>query len=102
VFDIFRFQGGKIAEHWDVLQAVPATTANGQFSTVSRPRIEAPGPAWLTAHNKKLVMAFVDRLLVNKDLSAIDKYMGSECHQHNPNVPDGLAGVKAGFGAYFE
>jgi predicted SnoaL-like aldol condensation-catalyzing enzyme len=29
VVDIFRFDGdGKIAEHWDVLQAVPATSNN--------------------------------------------------------------------------
>ncbi|MFI6932850.1 ester cyclase [Streptomyces sp. NPDC050287] len=79
-FDIFRFQGGKISEHWDVLQAVPATTANGNdmFSTVSRPRTEAPGPAWLTAYNKKLVTSFVDRLLVNRELSAVDAYVGPE------------------------
>ncbi|WP_394817582.1 nuclear transport factor 2 family protein [Streptomyces doebereineriae] len=105
-FDIFRFQGGKIAEHWDVLQAVPATTANGNdmFSTVSRPRTEAPGPAWRTAYNRKLVTAFFDRLLVKKDPSAVDAYVGPEYDQHSPNVPDGVAGLKAGaaaFGAQF-
>ncbi|MFC4507712.1 MULTISPECIES: nuclear transport factor 2 family protein [Streptomyces] len=26
--DIFRFRGGKIAEHWDVVQDVPETSAN--------------------------------------------------------------------------
>ncbi|UVC08252.1 nuclear transport factor 2 family protein [Rhizobium sp. TH2] len=29
VIDIFRVQDGMIAEHWDVMQAVPATTASG-------------------------------------------------------------------------
>ncbi|MGW0822137.1 nuclear transport factor 2 family protein [Streptomyces sp. NPDC002845] len=104
VFDIFRFQGGKIAEHWDVGQEVPETTANGNdmFSTESRPRTERPGPRWPTAYNQKLVTKAFDQLLVKKDLSAIDKYWGSEYHQHNPTIADGVEGVKAGLGAYFE
>ncbi|MFD3614689.1 nuclear transport factor 2 family protein [Streptomyces sp. NPDC058676] len=104
VFDIFRFQDGKIAEHWDILQEVPEATANGNdmFSTLSRPQVEGPGERWFTAYNKKLVTAFVDQLLVRKDLTAIDTYVGPEYHQHSPNFPDGVAGVKAGAGAYFE
>jgi predicted SnoaL-like aldol condensation-catalyzing enzyme len=40
VFDIFRFQDGKIAEHWDVLQEVPAATGDSSdvFSTLSHPQ----------------------------------------------------------------
>jgi predicted SnoaL-like aldol condensation-catalyzing enzyme len=104
VFDIFRFQGGKIAEHWDVGQNVPESSANGNdmFSTESWPRTEQPGPTWLTAYNKRLVTKAFDQLLVQKDLSAIDRYWGPEYHQHNPNIADGVEGVKAGLGGYFE
>ncbi|MGW2568614.1 nuclear transport factor 2 family protein [Streptomyces sp. NPDC001537] len=104
VFDIFRFQGGKIAEHWDVGQPVPDKSVNGNdmFSTVSRPRTEQPGPDFLTACNKKLVTAAFGQLLVQKDLSAIDRYWGPEYDQHNPNIADGVAGVKSGLGAYFK
>ncbi|MES5821723.1 nuclear transport factor 2 family protein [Streptomyces sp. RG80] len=103
VFDIFRFQDGKIAEHWDVGQAVPESSANGNdmFSTVSWPRTSQPGPGFLTAYNKKVVTAAFDQLLVKKDLSAIDRYWGTEYHQHNPGIADGVAGVKSGLGAYF-
>ncbi|MFE7271315.1 nuclear transport factor 2 family protein [Streptomyces sp. NPDC057623] len=104
VFDIFRFQGGKIAEHWDVGQSVPEGSANGNdmFSTESWPRTERPGAPWLTAYNEKLVTKAFDQLLVRKDLTAVDRYWGSEYHQHNPNIADGVAGVKAGLGGYFE
>ncbi|WP_405960944.1 nuclear transport factor 2 family protein [Streptomyces sp. NBC_00024] len=104
VFDIFRFQGGRIAEHWDVAQEVPESSANGNdmFSTVSRPRTSTPGPAWLTAYNEKLVTKAFDRLLVRKDLSALDEYWGPEYHQHNPNIADGVAGAEAGLGGYFQ
>ena len=27
--DLFRVEHGRIAEHWDVIQPVPAKTANG-------------------------------------------------------------------------
>lgn len=30
VADFFRVEGGKIAEHWDVIQAIPTTSANGR------------------------------------------------------------------------
>ncbi|MGY1498816.1 nuclear transport factor 2 family protein [Streptomyces sp. QTS52] len=103
VFDIFRFRDGRIAEHWDTGQNVPDTSANGNdmFSTVSWPRSEQPGPRWLTAYNKKLVTKAFDRLIVAKDLSALDTYWGTEYHQHNPSIADGVAGAREGLGGYF-
>ncbi|MEU1480804.1 nuclear transport factor 2 family protein [Streptomyces sp. NPDC001668] len=104
VFDIFRFQGGKIAEHWDTGQNVPDTTANGNdmFSTVSWPRTSQPGPGFLTAYNKKLVVTAFDQLIVKKDLSALDRYWAPWYEQHNPTIANGLSGVKAGLAAYFK
>lgn len=104
IFDIVRFQDGKIAEHWDVVQDVPEHSAGGNdmFSTESRPRTEEPGPRWQNEHNKRLVTAYFDRLLVKRDLSAIDRYVGREYHEHNPDMADGVAGLKVGMSRYFE
>ena len=104
VFDIFRFQDGKIAEHWDTIQNVPETTANGNdmFSTVSWPRTQQPTQHFLTEYNKKLVVKAFDQLLVDKDVSAIDRYWGPSYEQHSTNIPNGVDGVKAGLGAYFK
>ncbi|WP_432197509.1 nuclear transport factor 2 family protein [Streptomyces sp. bgisy027] len=104
IFDIVRFQDGKIAEHWDIVQEVPEHSAGGNdmFSTESRPRTEEPGPRWQTDHSKRLVMAYFDRLLVKRDLSAIDRYVGREYHEHDPGMADGVTGLKAGLGAYFQ
>ncbi|MGW0707936.1 nuclear transport factor 2 family protein [Streptomyces sp. NPDC002643] len=103
-FDIYRFQGGKIAEHWDSIQDVPATTANGHdmFSTLSQPTTHQLGPRSLTAYNKKLVTDFFDQLMVREDLSAIDKYDSPNYIQHNPITPDGPEGLKATLGPYFD
>jgi NADPH:quinone reductase-like Zn-dependent oxidoreductase/predicted SnoaL-like aldol condensation-catalyzing enzyme len=103
VFDIFRFQEGKIAEHWDVLQEAPATTANGNhmFANLSSPQTRTAQQPWFTDFNKKLVSAFFAQLMVNKDLTAIDDYVDPEYRQHNPRIVDGAAGLKAGLGEYF-
>jgi NADPH:quinone reductase-like Zn-dependent oxidoreductase/predicted SnoaL-like aldol condensation-catalyzing enzyme len=102
IFDLFRFQDGKIAEHWDILQQVPASTADGHdlFSTLSEPRTRRPSQRWLTAYNKGIVTDYVERLLVNQDLSAIDAHMSPERREHNPGVPAGAADLKAGLQAY--
>ncbi|MGW7680620.1 nuclear transport factor 2 family protein [Kribbella sp. NPDC054772] len=84
--------------------ATRATTAGGNdmFATLSEPRTETLGQRWFTAYNWKVVIAFVDQLLVRKDLAAIDACVGAEYHEHNRSIPDGVGGLKADLGFYFE
>ncbi|WP_128434131.1 nuclear transport factor 2 family protein [Streptomyces cyaneus] len=104
VVDIFRFdKKGMIAEHWDVVQDVPATTVNGNdmFGTVSRPRTNQPGPRWMTPLSQKVATAYFDTLLVDKNPDAV-RYLTPEYYQHNPTIPNGSAGLREQFTNFFQ
>jgi predicted SnoaL-like aldol condensation-catalyzing enzyme len=104
VVDIFRFDRNHlIAEHWDTVQEVPATSVSGNdmFSTVSSPRTNQPGPRWLTQRTRSAATAYFDQLLVHKDVDAVER-LAPEYHQHNPAIPSGTAGLRETFTAFFQ
>jgi predicted SnoaL-like aldol condensation-catalyzing enzyme len=93
-FDIFRFENGKIVEHWDNLQETP-TSPNPSGRTM----IDGPSVATdldRTDENKRLVRAFVDDILVNGRLEKLAGYYDGDAYvQHNPQIADGLSGLGA-------
>ena len=48
--------------------------------------------------NKKIVVAFYEAAINQKDFDAASKYLGSRYTQHNPNAADGPEGLKAFLG----
>lgn len=91
-FDIFRFEGGTIVEHWDNLQETPKTP-NPSGRTMIDGTTEATDLA-STEANKKLVAAFVDDILVNGRMEKLAGYFdGDNYVQHNPQIADGLSGL---------
>ncbi len=91
-FDVFRIEDGKLAEHWDNLQAiVPASeTASGNSMTDGATEIIDLDK---TAENKKLVLGFIDDILLNGKGEKIANYLSPAYIQHNPMVPNGLDGL---------
>ena len=93
-FDIFRFEDGKIVEHWDNLQTTPE-----QPNPSGRSMIDGPVAATdldKTAANKTLVRAFVEDILVSGRMEKLAGYFdGDNYLQHNPGVADGLSGLGA-------
>lgn len=51
--------------------------------------------------NKKNVIAFYEAAINEKDFDKAEKFMGDKYIQHNPNAPDGKAGLK-GFLAFLK
>jgi predicted SnoaL-like aldol condensation-catalyzing enzyme len=92
-FDIFRFENGRIVEHWDNLQETAGpnpsghTMTDGPTAATDRDKTEA---------NRTLVRAFVDDVLVNGRMETLGGYFdGDNYIQHNPQIPDGLSGLGA-------
>ncbi len=91
-FDIFRFENGKIVEHWDNLEETSAKPSPGGHTMIDGPT-EA-GDLHMTASNKAIVRSFVDDILVNRRMEKFAGYFdGDRYIQHNPRVPDGVSGM---------
>lgn len=90
-FDIFRFENGKIVEHWDNLQetAKPNPSAHTMIDGATELK-----DLDKTTANKALVRNFVEDILVNGKMEKLAGYFnGDDYIQHNPNIPDQLSGL---------
>lgn len=91
-FDIFRFEEGKIVEHWDNLQVKPE-----ELNPSERSMIDGETEVKdldKTSENKALVKNFVSDILVEGKMEKLAGYFdGDNYIQHNPQVADGLSGL---------
>lgn len=90
-FDVFRFENGKIAEHWDNLAGKAKPNPSGHTQTDGTTTIKDLDK---TEENKGLVMNFIEDILMGKNLAALTSYYnGNNYIQHNPDIADGLDGL---------
>lgn len=90
-FDVFRFEEGKIVEHWDNLIGIKPVNPSGHSQTdgdtiaVDLDKTEA---------NKALVSDFITTILMNGEMGKIGNFIeGDHYIQHNPDIADGLSGL---------
>ena len=97
-FDIFRFEDGKIVEHWDNVQETAKPNPSGHTMVDGATEIKDLDK---TAVNKTLVKSFVDDILVNGKMEKLAGYFdGDNYIQHNPNIPDQLSGLGKALGEW--
>ena len=99
-FDIFRFENGKIVEHWDNLQETADLNPSG------RSMIDGPTQARdldKTKANKALVESCVRDILVDGQMDVLTGYCdGDRYIQHHPQIADGASNLVAAFTAWAE
>lgn len=96
-FDIFRYENGKIVEHWDNLQNKPVSPNPSGHTMTDGPTQATDLDK--TASNKALVRNFVDDILVNGRMDKLTGYFnGDQYIQHNPLIPDQLSGLGKALG----
>ncbi|KQP68419.1 hypothetical protein ASF52_17800 [Methylobacterium sp. Leaf112] len=94
-FDIYRFESGKIVEHWDNLQEVAGPNPSGHTMTDGQTAISDLDK---TEANKALVKAYVDDILVNGRTEKFAGYFEGDSYiQHNPQIGDGLSELGKAF-----
>ena len=96
-FDIFRFEAGKIVEHWDNLQPAAAKPSPSGHTMTDGPA--AASEAGKTEANKALMRAYMDDLLQGRREKFASYFDGNRYIQHNPLVADNLSGLFAGLQA---
>ena len=90
IIDLFRFEDGMLAEHWDSIQEEITETASGRSMT--------DGPTEITdldrtAENRALVEGLVTDVLMGGRIEMIEAYIRADYRQHNPFVADGRDGL---------
>lgn len=97
-FDIFRFENGKIVEHWNNIQEKAASPNPSGHTMIDGPTTAVDHAK--TQENKELARRFVEDILVN---GRVDKlagfYDGDKYIQHHPLIADGVSGLGTAFQA---
>ncbi len=97
-FDIFRFEDGKIVEHWDNLQETAGPNPSGHTMIDGSTTLTDPDK---TESNIELVRDFVTDIFVNGEMEKLAGYFdGDNYIQHNPMVPDQLSGLGKALGEW--
>lgn len=89
-FDVFRFEDGKIVEHWDNLLEIQKPNPSGHTQFDGATELTDLDK---TETNKTTVRNFIEQVLLGGEMDKVATFINPEEYiQHNPSVADGLEG----------
>jgi predicted SnoaL-like aldol condensation-catalyzing enzyme len=92
-FEVFRFEGEHIVEHWDNIQMRQGPNDSG------RTMVDGPTEATdceLTETNREFVRDFVGDVLMGRQLGKLESYIDrARFTQHDPRMADGLSAFRS-------
>ncbi len=91
-FDIFRYENGKIVEHWDNLSPITKPNPSGRTQFDGTTEITDLDK---TEANKAVVKNMIQDVLIDGTGKAADYINSKKYYQHNSSVADGLDGFGA-------
>ena len=95
--DLYRVSDGKIAEHWEAFQEVPATTASGNSMFSDQYVYTQPKQDVTEAQeeaNDKMVVDAYKGVFNDGNVALLDQYWDPNYLQHNPQAPNGVEGLR--------
>jgi len=91
-FEVFRFEGDRVVEHWDNIQRRPGPNPSGH-TMVDGPTQAMDHP--LRDTNREMVRSFVDDILVHRKLEKLEGYLDEAGFtQHDPRIGDGIVAFR--------
>lgn len=99
-FDIYRFEDGKIVEHWDNFQPKAEKPSPSGHTMTDGPTTASDLDK--TEANKKLMQTYMDDIINGRREKFQSYFDGNNYIQHSPLVADNLTGLLAGLKALAE
>ena len=91
-FEVFRFEDGQAVEHWDNIQPSRGPNSSGRGMLDGETEITDLDK---TEANRTFVRAFVEEVLIQRQLGRLELYADDELIQHNPDIADGVPALRA-------
>lgn len=92
-FEVFRFEGDRVVEHWDNIQRRRGPNQSGHTMVDGPTEVEDLA---LTETNRETVQAFVADVLLKRQYEKLDSYLGeAQFTQHDPGIADGKAALRS-------